>query len=155
MVTEKMTRKVLDADKLWGKEEKMREKNWIVHGFWVVEQSNVLFGAICSIMYVCYKRRRLRPTNWIINDSDFKPSEFERRNPSDSKFDVQIRFWLNDNVIYRLKSTNFWLKLMDFHLFLIFFWIFSIKKLVKRLKKMTLMSIKRLKWSNLIENGRI
>ena len=29
----------------------------------------------------------------------------------------KIRFWLNNNVDFRLKTTNFWLKLMDFDRF--------------------------------------
>ena len=56
-----------------------------------------------SIVWLCFssfnvnsntkyygKLRRLWPTNGIVEDSDFKPSEFERQNPSNLKSDVEI-----------------------------------------------------------------
>ena len=44
------------------------------------------------------KLRRLGLTNRIVDDMDFKQSEFEKRNSSNSKSDVKIEFQLKDNV---------------------------------------------------------
>ena len=68
---------------------------------------------------MCIKLRWLGPTNWIINDSDFKPSEFQRRNMSDSKSDVEIGLRLKEDVEIQLNMTNCWLKLLKLVLFLI------------------------------------
>ena len=60
------------------------------------------------------KLRRLRPTNVMVDDSDSKPSELERRNTPHSKFDIKIGFWLNIDTNFRWISTNFWLNLSFF-----------------------------------------
>ena len=36
------------------------------------------------------KPRGLGPTNGMVEDSDFKPYEFERKNPSNLNYDVEI-----------------------------------------------------------------
>ena len=73
--------------------------------------------AVHIVVYT--KLRLLRLTNRIVDDSDFKQSKLEQWNPSKSKSDVQFGFWLKDDVKIHLNSTNFWLKMSKFVLFLI------------------------------------
>ena len=53
------------------------------------------------------KLRQLGPTNQIIKDLDFKPSECERPNLSDLKSDDEFGLRLKDDVKIGLKLNNF------------------------------------------------
>ena len=59
------------------------------------------------------KLKQCGPTNRIIDNSDFNLSEFEWQTPSNLKSNVKIGFRLNNDV-----NFQFWLKSMDFNLFL-------------------------------------
>ena len=48
--------------------------------------------------------------NQIVDDLDSNKSKFEQQFQSDSKSDNKIGFRLNDDINFRLKSTNFLLK---------------------------------------------
>ena len=49
--------------------------------------------------------RQVGPTNQIVNDSDSKPSKFERQNLSDSKSDNEFRLQLKDDDEIQLIAT--------------------------------------------------
>ena len=59
----------------------------------------------CALLYI--KLRPLGPTNWIVNNSDFKPSKFERQNLSQWKSIHKFRLPLKDSFKMWLKLTNF------------------------------------------------
>ena len=75
---------------------------------------------------LCSKPRWLSLWNWIVLSDSISDYNLKWQNPSDSKFDFEIRFWKNNNVDFWLKLTYFWLKclnLLDFQYFLNKIWL--------------------------------
>ena len=130
--------------------------------FWPVEKASFVYQHQCNrglkprpcprdlnLVTDC-KLRWCGPTNWIINDSDFKPSEFDRwlRSASDSNDDIVLR------ILYRwycIDDCGFNINLIDENQsFLITCWLKDWYKSIKRSKesiKRSILSIKRLKMS--------
>ena len=73
----------------------------------IVYLKNIIFDLKKLLSLLITRLGGVGPTNQIVHDSDFKPSEFEHRFWLDSKSDVEIRFVLKDDVNFTIKLDGF------------------------------------------------
>ena len=89
------------------------------------------YTSVTSFINDPYKLRSLRFPNWIVEDSDSKPSEFNRWLPYKIRF--QRRFRVDDHD-YDIIWIYFWLKLIIFYLYFNISW-YKDQKVNEKIKK--------------------